>query len=148
MIRHLLTIATFMLLNFTVVHAQVEKTFFQTFNVKDGVRRIFLKSNDVFELKPWNGVQLMVETTIRLEGGSMDLLGLLIKDERYNFSYEENPEGISFHSKLSSRPNVKRLGQVCTEKLKVYIYVPEEFNIVNNTELVRKELIVAKGGKF
>ena len=51
MIRHLLLTATIIWLNAFVVQAQVEKTFFQTYDIKDGVRRIYIQSFDTYELR-------------------------------------------------------------------------------------------------
>jgi hypothetical protein len=145
MIRHLLATAILLLCTFNVF-AQVEKTFFQTYDIKDGARRIYIMSSDAYELRQWNGVQLMIETTARLDGANMDLLAILIKDGRYSFDFEQGAEGVSFHPKLLSRPNIKNKGQICAETVKLIIYVPEEFTILEQGELVRKEMIVAKGG--
>ncbi len=144
MIRHLLPMAMLLLL-INTVSAQVEKTFFQTYNIPDGVRRIFIVSSDAYELKEWNGVQMMIESTARLDGANMDLLGLLIKAGRYNYEFEQGSEGMSFRPKLLTRPNVMNKGQACVERVKMVIYIPEEFTILEHGELVRKETIVAKG---
>ncbi len=144
MIKHLL-LTTTLLLHVGIMSAQVEKTFFQTYDIKNGVRRISIQSTDPYELRPWNGVQLMIETTARLDGGNMDLLGILIKDGRYDFEIEQREEAIVFRSKLSVRPQIKHLGQLCRETVKMFIYVPEEFVILSKSELIQKETLVAKG---
>ena len=144
MIRHLLPMAILLLCTCTAF-GQVEKTFFQTYDIKDGVRRIYIMSNDAYELRQWNGVQLMIETTARLDGANMDLLAILIKDGRYNFDFEQGAEGLSFRPRLMTRPGIKKLGQICPERVQLIIYVPEEFAILEKGELVRKEMIVAKG---
>lgn len=144
MIRNLLLTAT-LLLHVGIMSAQVEKTFFQTYDIKNGARRISIQSSDNYELRPWNGVQLMIETTARLDGGNMDLLGILIKDGRYNFEFEQGNEDLVFHPKLSARPQIKHLGQMCRETVKMFIYVPEEFVILSPSEFVQKETLVAKG---
>ena len=108
MIRPLLSTAIFIWLHAFVAHAQVEKTFFQTYDIKDGVRRIYLQSFDEYELRSWNGVQLMIETTVRLDGGNMDLLGIIIKDGHFNFYIEEgsirirNPIAVWFRQRRGS----------------------------------------------
>jgi hypothetical protein len=144
MVRHLLPIAIFVWLNAFVAHAQVEKTFFQTYDIKDGVRRVYLQSFDEYELRPWNGTQLMVETSAKLEGGNMDLLGIIIKDGFFSFYIEEGSEGVVLRPKFLSRPQIKHNGQICKQVVKMFIYVPEEFNILSHGELIRKEIIVAK----
>lgn len=146
MIKQLLLITT-LVLHVSIMSAQVEKTFFQTYDITNGVRRITIQSTDSYELRPWNGVQLMIETTARLDGGNMDLLGILIKEGRYNFEFEQGEEAIVFSAKLSARPQIKHLGQLCRETVKMFIYVPEEFVILSKSELVQKETLVAKGNK-
>ncbi len=143
MVHKLLLTAT-LLLNFTFARAQVEKTFFQTYNIGDSKDRITIQANDSYELRSWNGVQLMIETTARLDGGNMDLLGILIKDGRYNFDFEQRGEGLIFHSKLSVRPQIKNLGQMCRETVKMLVFVPDEFLILSQTELIRRDLLVTK----
>ena len=145
MIRHLLSTALFIGLNAFAVQAQVEKTFFQSFDIKDGVRSIYIQSFDNYELKSWNGVQLMIETSARLDGGNMDLLGILIKDNYYGYYLEEGTEGVVFRPKLIARPQIKNRDLICKQTVKMIIYIPEEFIIHSNTELIRKELIYAKG---
>jgi hypothetical protein len=146
MIRHLLPVAI-LLLGTCSVSAQVEKTFFQTYDIPDGVRRIYIMSTDAYELRSWNGVQMMIETTARLDGANMDLLAIVIKMGRYNFEFEQGSEGMSFRPKLLTRPTVKHSGKECVERVKLILYVPEEFTILEHGELVRKEMIVAKGKK-
>lgn len=143
MIRHLLPMAMLLLCTSTI-QAQVEKTFFQTYDIPDGVRRIYILSPDAYELRVWNGVQLMIETTARLDGGNMDLLGIVIKDGRYNFEFDQGSEGMAFRPKLLTRPNIKHLGRMCQETVKLIMYIPEEFTILEKGELIRKEMIVAK----
>ncbi len=144
MIRNLL-LTTTLLLHVCIISAQVEKTFFQTYDIKNGARRISIQSSDNYELRQWNGVQLMIETTARLDGGNMDLLGILIKDGRYNFEFDQGGEDMVFHLKLPVRTQIKHLGQMCRETVKMFIYVPEEFVILSQSELVQKETLVAKG---
>jgi hypothetical protein len=142
-IRKLLSCAIFLLFlnNMT---AQVEKTFFQTYDIPHEVRRIKIQSTDTYELRPWNGVQLMIETTVQLDGGNMNLLSILIKDGRYNFEFEKSEKAIDLHAKLPTRPQIKQLGQICRETVKMLIYIPEEFVILSNSELIQKETLVAK----
>lgn len=141
---HSLLLTATLLLHITIAEAQVEKIFFQTYNIGDGTRRITIQSNDAVELRSWNGAQMMIETTSRLEGGNMDLLGILIKDGRYNFDFEHSGEDIVLHARLSVRPKIKHLDQVCRETVKVLIYVPADFVILNQNELIRRDLLATK----
>jgi hypothetical protein len=144
MVRHLLPAALLVWLNAFVVYGQVEKTVFQTFEIKDGVRRIYLQSFEEYDLRTWNGTQLMVEISAKLEGGNMDLLGTIIKDGFFNYYVEEGSEGVIVRPKFLSRPHIKHNRQICKQVVKMVVYVPEEFNILSHGELIRREIIVAK----
>ncbi len=141
---HSLLLTATLLLHITFVEAQVEKIFFQTYDIGDGTRHITFQSNDSVELRSWNGVQMMIETTSRLEGGNMDLLSILIKDGRYNFDFDHTGEDIIFHPRLPVRPKIKHLEQICRETVKVLIYVPDDFIILSQNELIRRDLLATK----
>jgi hypothetical protein len=111
----------------------------------DATKKLIIQTADNYELKTWNGVQLMIETTARLDGGSMDILSMFIKEGRYNFSLDKCSEICTLKPKNTTRAKVNNQGVDCVEKIKHLIYVPEEFNIASKTELIRKELIIAKG---
>ena len=142
MMRNATLLAAFLLLATSVV-AQVEKTFFQTFNIADGTRHIHIETPDSFELRSWNGVQLMVETIVRLDGGTMDLLGFVIKDGRFSLDETNDSGNLNFKAHQPKRMLLKNQGTVCREKIKILMYVPEEFDVNSRTDFVRKETLLA-----
>ena len=143
MIRKLLSLATLLLL-LNSMNAQVEKTFFQTYDIKEGIKSISIQSNDSYEFRPWNGVQLMIETSSILNSGNFSLLGILIKEGRYNFDFQQNGDVMVLHPKTMVRPQIKNQEKIYQETIKHIFYIPDEFFLLNKTELVRKEIIFAK----
>lgn len=142
MFRQLFSFTIF-LLYFISVNAQVEKTFFQTYDIKEGIKSISIQSNDSYEFRQWNGVQLMVETSSILNGGNLSLLGILIKDGRYNFDFQQNGDVMVLHPKTTVRPQIKNQEHIYQETIKHIFYIPDGFFVSNKTELVRKEIIFA-----
>ncbi len=143
MFRQLFSLA-FFVLSLSSVSSQVEKTFFQTYDIKEGIKSISIQSNDSFEFRPWNGVQLMIETSSMLDSGNISLLGILIKEGRYNFDFQQNGDVMVLHPKTMVRPQIKNQEQIYQETIKHIFYIPDEFFVINKTELVRKEIIFAK----
>jgi hypothetical protein len=126
------------------VLAQVEKPYFQVFDVNEDIKSIKIETTDSFQVRKWNGVQLMVDMSIRLDGGTMDLLGVVIFDNRY--AYETNNKGthLVISPKMMRRENVKikYMGTVCTEKITMTIYLPDGFEMRSPTEFARKEEVL------
>jgi hypothetical protein len=138
-----LTVVFFLsLTNF--LNAQVQKLNFESFDVTEKVRSVKIETEEDYVIKPWSGVQLMVETQVVLENGSMDILGIFIRDGRYSMKADMSPDGnLTLSSRLPKRLQVKYQGQVCYERIKMVIYVPAEFNVIDRTNFIRKEVLVA-----
>ena len=127
--------------------AQVEKPYFQILDIDDdAICGIDIETFDDYEIRTWNGVQLMAEMSIRLDGGSMDLLGLVIQDGRYAYDLEKQGGHLVFKPKVANRQvtKLKHNGEFCKEIVKLIIYIPEEFEVTNNVkELTRKDVMMA-----
>ena len=89
--KRFFTLFVLFLSSIATISAQVEKPYFQVFDISDDTKSIKIETGDSYKIRKWNGVQLMVDMSIRLEGGSMDLLGAIIFDNRY--AYESVPQG-------------------------------------------------------
>ena len=125
----------------TAVSAQAEKPFFQIFDIGDDTKSITIETNDTFNVRKWSGTQLMIDVSIRLEGGSMDLLGLVIFDNRYAYELDKKDGKMLLRAKLMRRDlaKLKYLGNFCTEKVTTTIYLPDGFERRGNNEFARKE---------
>lgn len=135
--------------SFVFLSAQIEKPYFQVFDIGDDVKSIKIETIDSFIVRKWNGVQLMLDMAIRLEGGTMDLLGMAIFDNRYAFELEKQGNNLLFRSKLTRRDitKLKYNGNLCTEKVIMTIYLPDGFDIINTTEFIRKSDVLIAAEK-
>ena len=125
----------------TAASAQPEKPFFQIFDVGDDTKNIVIETNDSFKIRKWSGTQLMIDISIRLEGGSMDLLGLVIFDNRYAYDLEKKDEKMAVRAKIMRRDlaKLKYLGNFCVEKVTTTIYLPDGFEMRGTNEFARKD---------
>jgi hypothetical protein len=131
------------------VSAQVEKPYFQVFDIDVETKNIKIETVDSFKVRKWNGVQLMVDMSIRLDGGTMDLLGMVIFDNRYAYEYDKQGSTLVIRAKMPRRDitKLKYLGTTCTEKITMTIYMPDGFEMKSLTEFVRKEDVLIAAEK-
>jgi hypothetical protein len=139
--KRFFTLFVFFLSGIATVSAQVEKPYFQVFDISDDTKSIKIETNDSFKIRKWNGVQLMVDMSIRLDGGNMDLLGAIIFDNRYAYESESKGGNLLVRAKMNRRDlvKIKYQGTVCNEKITMTIYVPDGFEVRSPNEFVRKE---------
>ena len=123
------------------VSAQPEKPFFQIFDVGDDTKSIKIETNDTFKIRKWSGTQLMIDISISLEGGSMDLLGFVIFDNRYAYELEKTDGKMVVRAKIMRRDmaKLKYMGNFCVEKVVTIVYLPDGFELRNHNEFTRKE---------
>ena len=125
----------------TAASAQPEKPFFQIFDIGDDTKSIKIETNDTFNVRKWSGTQLMIDISIRLEGGSMDLLGLVIFDNRYAYELDKTDGNMVVRAKIMRRDiaKLKYMGNFCVEKVTTTIYLPDGFEMRGSNEFARKE---------
>lgn len=133
----------------TVASAQPEKPFFQIFDIGDDTKSITIETNDTFKVRKWSGTQLMIDMSIRLEGGSMDLLGIVIFDNRYAYDLDKKDGKMVIRAKMMRRDLVKLkyLGNFCTEKVTTTIFLPDGFEMRGTNEFARKDSIFIASDK-
>lgn len=147
--NRLFTLFILFLSNIAAVSAQVEKPYFQVFDIADDVKSIKIETADSFQVRKWNGVQLMVDMSIRLEGGTMDLLGVVIFDNRYAYDANNQGANLLIRPKMPRRDNakIKYMGTTCTEKITMTVYIPDGFDMRSPTEFARKEDVLIASDK-
>ena len=125
----------------TPVLAQVEKPFFQIFDISDDTKTIKIETNDSVKIRKWNGTQLMLDMSIRLDGATVDLLALVIFDNRYAYEVSKQGSNMLVKAKILRRDltKLKYMGNFCIEKVITTIYMPDTFELKGNKEFVRKE---------
>lgn len=133
----------------TALSAQPEKPFFQIFDIGDDTKSIIIETNDTFKVRKWSGTQLMIDMSIRLEGGSMALLGLVIFDNRYAYDLDKKDGKMVVRAKMMQRnlAKLKYLGNFCNEKVTTTIYLPDGFERRGHNEFARKDSIFIASDK-
>jgi hypothetical protein len=147
--NRLFTLFVLLFSSFASVSAQVEKPYFQVFDINEDVKSIKIETADSFQVRKWNGVQLMVDMSIRLDGGTMDLLGVVIFDNRYTYETSNQGSHLVISPKMPRRDlsKIKYMGAVCTEKITMTIYMPDGFEMRSPSEFVRKEDVLIAAEK-
>ncbi len=122
------------------LQAQVEKTFFQTFALPDSVNQIKFDLLDDYEVETWNGVQMMVETSIRLENGGLDLLDLLVADGRYRTTLSVSMDTLALKAYQRQPVKNRQAGGTYAENVRLKVYIPNIFYLKPDEEqpLARK----------
>ena len=79
----------------------------------------------------------MIEANAQLDGGSLDLLKIVIKEGRYNIIFENNFPYTTLRYVVETRPLLKNRDKLCIETVKLKIYIPDIFELKNPTEYTR-----------
>jgi hypothetical protein len=147
--KHFFVLFSFFFSGIASISAQVEKPYFQVFDISDETKSIKIETVDSFKVRKWNGVQLMVDMSIRLDGGSMDLLGMVIFDNRYAYEQEIQGSNLVIRAKMPRRDisKLKYLGNTCVEKIIMTIYIPDGFEMHSPTEFIRREDVIIASDK-
>jgi hypothetical protein len=140
----------FLLFNISSLNAQVEQTIYQSLVVSDSTMQLEFDIADANEVIPWHHEsQVMIELKIRLDGGNMTTLGMLIKDGRYNLTLD-NLYPVTTMRLINPRRSLIKNGrnEPCVETVSMRIYIPEGFIVKKNIDPKPAELpTVAKSEK-
>ncbi|MFN0216347.1 MAG: hypothetical protein ACKVT2_18970 [Saprospiraceae bacterium] len=137
----------FLLAAGNIVQAQMERTMYQVFEVDSAQTVQFeVAEKDEYDVLPWAGNSILLETNIKIWDASREILGQLIKDGRYDFTTDStvapNAKQVKIFTKNSNRKPLKRLdGQKCLEIVVTKIFVPDTFYISDD-----KQRLTRKGG--
>ena len=129
--------------------AQVEKPYFQIFDIPDGTKIIRIETNDSFKIRRWKGTQLMLDMSIRLDGATMNLLAVIIENNRYAYELSKQGSNMLLKAKILRKDlsKMKYMGNFCVEKVMITIYLPDSFELNSNKEFVRKEDVIIASDK-
>lgn len=138
--RNMKYIFAFFFLSFFTfsAQAQLKKTVHQTIEVGEA-RNINLDLYGEYEIEAWPGNTLMSETKIELYDASPHILKFFLEEqERYKILADNSGENLSVYSNDKERRSISYKGAQCYEIIKVKLYVPEEFEVVNPKTLRKK----------
>lgn len=137
----LMLLITMLMLPLSNLSAQVERVLYQTFVLHDSTDNITLNVKDNYEIVPWHHDRdVMVESTIAIKGGSMDLLKNFINEGRYLVQPKLELPATVFQLAFekSKRETLKLNGRTCDEIVFHRIYIPDDYVKVSENIYSRK----------
>jgi hypothetical protein len=139
-------VVTMLTFSFSSLSAQVERLLYQTFLLRDSTDNITLNMKDKYEVISWHHDRdVMVESTIEIKGGSMDLLKNFLNEGRYLVKPKLDSSAIIIELAFdkTKRETLKLNGRICEEIVYHRIYIPDDYTKVSEFVYSRKpELIV------
>jgi hypothetical protein len=122
------------------LHAQMERTIYQVFEV-DSCKAVDLEILGIYELQPWAGNSVLVETNIQIWHASPDILGHLIEKGRYDVAADTSGEIITrIHTKDRERKPLKTPAGEVTEIATTRIFVPDTFEWTEDKKRIERKL--------
>jgi hypothetical protein len=121
----------FALLMTVSVHAQIERTIYQTFEI-DSAQTVHLDLvgfTDV-QIEAWAGNTVLTEVQVRLWNASTEILNYFVKEGRYKFEFEKKDSTASVTTQVRQRDIIKTKSSGpagCLELSAVKIFVPDNY---------------------
>ncbi|MEM1322230.1 MAG: hypothetical protein AAGG75_18355 [Bacteroidota bacterium] len=140
--RKTLTVILFALLSASYVHAQLEKVLHQSFDL-NSISNINLELYGEYEIEKWAGNSILTETTVQIYDATPGIFKHFIKDGRYGIEADLTDGNIQLKSTDNERVAIRRKNpegegyKECYEFVKLRIFVPDDFKVVDQTQLVR-----------
>lgn len=124
------------LLSTQTVNAQLSKVIHQTFDI-DEAASVSINLYGEYEIEKWPGNTIMTETSIQIYDATPSILKHFIKAGRYEVEGEGDNDSYHLSSKDTQRKAIRTKRGECYEFIKLRIFVPEDFDIVDQKKLVR-----------
>ncbi len=126
----------FVLFSMPSLSAQVERVVYQSFFVSDSTMQIEFDIADIHEVIPWHHEsKVMVEINVKLDGCGSEIVGILIREGRYNLALDNLYPVTTMRYLSPSRSLVKNgRGELCHETVTLRIYIPEGFIVKKTTD--------------
>lgn len=118
------------------MNAQLSKVIHQTYDINDA-ETVSLQITGEYKIEKWAGNTIMTETSIELYDAKPSILKHFVEHGRYEILSEENDATYFLKSKDSERKAIKTKKGECYEFVKIRIFIPEDFEVVNENSLVR-----------
>ena len=123
-------------------HAQLSQVLHQTFDI-DEANAISLNIVGEYEIEKWPGNTIMTETSIQIYDASPSIFQHFVKAGRYEILGESADVSYQLSSKDIERKTIRTKRGDCYEFVKIRIFVPEDFEVVDSKNLVRSNDEVA-----
>ena len=116
--------------------AQLSQVIHQTFDI-DEVEAISLDIVGEYEIEKWAGNTVMTETSIQIYDATPSIFKHFVKAGRYEILGENNEANYQLSSKDTDRRTIRTKRGDCYEFIKIRVFIPEDFDIVDQKQLVR-----------
>jgi hypothetical protein len=105
--------------------AQMERTLYQVLEI-DSIQTISIDLYGQYNLKPWAGNAMLIETNIQLTNASPAIMNQLIKLGRYDFAIDTiSKTELKIYTRQQDRKKIKTPAGECTEIFITNFLVPE-----------------------
>lgn len=122
----------------------MERTVYQVFEVDSAITTITVDVIGFAEVQvsSWAGSSVLTEANIQVWNASPEIVKFLIDEGRYAFLTENKSNIQEITSKVRERKPIKTRAGECTEIATVKIFVPDTFEIADESKKVlrRKEI--------
>jgi hypothetical protein len=120
-----------------IANAQLEKTIHQTFSV-DEAHALSIDLASDFEVILWSGDHILSETNIQLYDASEGIFEHFLKEGRYDILADSASQQLNLHSRDMERKPIRTKKTECFEQVKVRLFVPDTFAVLDKHNLSRK----------
>ena len=127
----------FVLFSYTT-YGQLNKRLYETFELKH-FNEVSFDLIGEMNLETWPGSALMVETNIDLYQSTQKMLDFFEESGRYKVSATKADSTLNLSSLNKERKMVRTDKGISEEVVTIKVYIPEEFEIISNTLIRRKE---------
>jgi hypothetical protein len=134
-------VVTLLMFSFSTLLAQVERVLYQTFLLNDSTDNITFNMKDNYEVITWHhDKDVMIESTVEIKGGSMDLLKNFVNDGRYLVQPKLELPVTVFQLAFdkTKRETLKLNGRICDEIVYHRIYLPDDYVKISDNVYSRK----------
>ena len=117
---------------------QIKKILHQSFEIED-FDNVKLDIVGEYEIVEWAGNSILVETNLELYSASRGIYNFFKDKGRYDVKADSAVNQINLVSVDKERKPIETKEGECFEIVRVRVLVPEDFNVVDQNTLVRKE---------
>lgn len=118
------------------ISAQLSQVIHQTFAI-DEADAISLDIVGEYEIEKWAGNTVMTETSIQIYDATPSIFKFFVKEGRYEILGESKDTDYQLSSKDTERRTIRTKRGDCYEFIKIRVFVPEDFDVVDQKKLVR-----------
>ncbi len=126
--KYLLIATLLLLICYRGFNQQIQKNFYQTFDVRDEISTLKFDFPCKVEYRTTSSQRAMIETFVTWNNGNFQLLDFLIKEGEYNALFTPAAFGVSFTPKKAVQNEIGlKDGRVIKATINVIVFLPENF---------------------